>query len=86
MQARYFGKKTVRNEFGDVLARYNPEVEVTFTEEEKDLAIKRLGATGFAYDSFACDDIYDIHVPVRDREEADEFLKAWKKAKQEIKK
>lgn len=84
MKARYFGKKVVRNEFGEVTARYNPEVEVTFTEEEKDLAITRLGATGFTYDAFACDDLYDIHVPVRDREEGEEFLDAWKEAKKTI--
>lgn len=29
MRACYFGKKIVRNEFGDVVARYNPEVQVT---------------------------------------------------------
>lgn len=86
MKACYFGKKIVRNEFGDVVARYNPEVQVTFTEEEKELAIKRLDATGFDYDAFACGDLYDIHVPVRDREEGEEFLDAWKEAKKEIKK
>lgn len=70
MKACYFGKKIVRNEFGGVVARYNPEVQVTFTEEEKELAFKRMDATGFDYDAFACGDLYDIHVPVRDRKRA----------------
>lgn len=86
MRARYFGKQVVRDELGHARARYDPEVEVIFTEREKDLAIKRLDATGFDYDLFGCDDDYDAHVRVRDREDANDFMSAWKEAKRTIKK
>lgn len=90
MRVRYFGKKVVRDEFGHVKARYNPEVLVTFTEKEKDLAFKLLDATGYAYDSFGREgndgaDIYEADVYVRDREDADDFIYAWKEAKRTIK-
>lgn len=87
MKAKYFGKRIKRNEFGDVVARYSPCVTISFPEKEASLARARLEATGYQYDMYmdgiSSEGFADVHVA--SKEEATEFMAAWKEAKKRIK-
>ena len=87
MRARYFGKKIVRNEFGDVTARFDPEVEIVYTEAEAEAVEAWLSTTAYGYDLFGeGDGTSTAHVYVSDREDADDFLAERKATKKTFKK
>lgn len=87
MNIKYYGKKIVRDDFGNETRRFKPCVVVNFTDKEEALALKRLDATGYKYDLFAdglCDQI-EAYITVSDREEADVLMDIWREVKQRIK-
>lgn len=87
MRAKYYGKAIKRNEFGDIVDRFSPQVTITFPEKEEALVRARLDATGYRYDMFG-DDIFaqgSADVYVSGKEEADEFMGIWKEVKKRIK-
>lgn len=87
MKARYFGKKTVRNEFGDITARYDPTVEISYAEADADAVKTWLSETGYSYDLYGNGDgTFFANVYVEDRADADDFLTEWKAAKKTFKK
>jgi len=88
MNMKYYGRKVERNEFGNVVRRFNPCAAVSYSGKEEALALKRLAATGYEYDLFF-DGIYDqgaAYIAVSGREEADEFMDVWREVKRRIKK
>ena len=85
MKARYYGKKIERNEFGDVVAKFDRCVEVDYTEAEAENMEAWLESTGFRFDLFGSGDgsLFAL-VYVSDKEDAGYFLGLWKEAKPAI--
>ena len=84
MRAKYFGKKCLRNEFGDVVKRFAPEIEISFTEKEVSKAFRRIERMGVErYDVDACGNAWCIRIPVSDREEGNDVLEAWRLSKKD---
>ncbi len=88
MKARYYGKKIVRDDFGNVVHDFDPVVEITFTEKEKDKAEAMLDRMRewYSVDVIGCEDIYTATIPVCDREDGNACLEEWKELKAQFKK
>ena len=86
MNAKYWGKQIKRNEFGYVVARFNPCVTVTYKERESALAEKVIAyiekETGVNGDGFGNDDTIEVDFTVNDREEGEDILEAYRDAKE----
>ena len=85
MNARYCGKQIKRNEFGDIIDRFNPCVTISYKECESALAEKVIAhiekETGIDGDGFGCDDTMEVDFYVDDREEGEDVLAAYREAK-----
>ena len=86
MRTRYFGKKVVRNEFGEIVRVESPTVLIVFKEGEAELVEKLLCMTAYNYDVFGCEGEMSAYVPVLNKEDADSFMEEWKSAKMTAKK
>lgn len=93
MNAKYYGKKLIKNEFGDILRKMTPCVQITMKENEVDRFDKMLDYIieniGISY---ACDFVVDgiegivtAYVPVDDAEDGRDFFECYKEAKANVK-
>ena len=88
MNAKYHGRKVIKDDFGNIRDVLEPVVEVNFTENEKDNAEKMLDRMQEWYSVYVdvCEDVYTATIPVCDREDGDACLKEWKELKARFKK
>lgn len=88
MNARYYGRKVIKDDLGNVRDVLEPVVEVNFTEKERDKAEKMLDRMREWYTVYvdASLDCYTATIPVCDREDGNYFLKEWKELKKQFKK
>ena len=93
MTAKYYGKKLIKNEFGDILRKMTPCVEITMKENEVDRFHKMLDYItkniGWSYDADLIADgiggTVSAYVPVDDAEDGRDFFECYKEAKANVK-
>ena len=78
MKARYYGKKVVKNEFGDVTDRFPPTAVITCKESKREIMAEILGKTGYSFDMFGDDTESWAYVAVADKEDYNNFMELWK--------
>lgn len=89
MTAKYHGWKVVKNEFGDVVARHSPCVTILCKAEEGKWfysVVRQIEEeTGIDASCFGDPDYLSADFPVKDSDEKEELLSAYRRAKKQKK-
>ena len=87
MYVRYYGKKIIKDELGNVTKRFNPAAEVGYTVKEMDIVQIALDAVGRAYSTFGdgWDNKLTALIGVDDREDYEDFKTCLKEMVAELK-
>ena len=89
MNAKYLGRRKVKNDFGEVTSTYSPCVLVTMRESELSKFHKMMDwiehqYVNYDYDVFQDDDIVSVYVEVSDGADGADFLESYKEAKRAV--
>lgn len=89
MTGKYYGKKIVKDKFGHIIDRYQPCVTILCNSKEKDAfyaVVRQIEEeTGVDASCFGDPDYLSADFPVRDSDEKEDILDAYRRAKKRLK-